>query len=441
MANTKKIVLSTFGSFGDVHPYIAIALELKARGHAPLIATSEVYREKMEAAGIPFHPVRPDMPSHDQPEDLIRLAEDLVDPRGGTGKVMELFTRDLEPVYEDLNAAVEGADLLLTHPLPLVGPIVAQKRKLPWISSVLAPVSFLSVYDPPVPPQMPSLYHLLKLSPLVGRILFRMGTYKFDHMVEPVYKLRAKLGLPRGGQPLMAGQHSPEMVLALFSSVLAKPQRDWPPNTRVTGFSFYDRRDYFGEAEMDPALVEFLRDGPPPLVFTLGSSAFWVAKDFYHDSIKAAQAVGRRAILLIGHQRNLPKEPLPEGIAAFEYAPFSQLLPRASAVVHSGGVGSTGQALRAGRPQLVVPHAHDQFDNAARVARIGCGRTIHRESYNAESAGRELAALLGAREYFETATAIGEQVSRENGAGAAAAAIEEMLKLQVEPELDYVAGY
>src|SRR4030095_7801628 len=130
--------LSTFGSFGDIHPYVAIALELKARGHTPVIATSEVYREKIDAIGVEFHPVRPNMPSYDDTEALIKLSVELIDPRGGTEKVMELFTENPREVYDDLDKAVVGADLLLTHPLPLVGPIVAQKRGIPWVSGALS---------------------------------------------------------------------------------------------------------------------------------------------------------------------------------------------------------------------------------------------------------------------------------------------------------------
>src|SRR6185436_147105 len=327
MTPSKRIVLSTFGSFGDIHPYLAIALELKSRGHSPVIATSEVYREKMDALGLEFHPVRPDMPSYDDTEELIKLSAELIDPRGGTEKVMELFTSNPREVYEDLSAAVDGADLLLTHPLPLVGPLVAQKRRMPWVSSVLAPISFFSAYDPPVPPQMPALYHLVKLSPVLGRLFYRIASQKLEKVMEPVYRLRAKLGLPRGEQPLLAGQHSPTKVLALFSPVMASSQPDWPANTRVTGFPFYDRRDFFGETQTSSALLEFLQAGPPPIVFTLGSSAFWVANEFYRDSIRAAQALGQRALLLIGHARNLPAEPLPQGVAAFEYGPFVELLP------------------------------------------------------------------------------------------------------------------
>jgi len=423
----KRIVLSTFGSFGDVHPYVAIALELKARGHTPVLATSEVYREKMEAQGIEFHPVRPELPSFDQPEELGKLVEDLMDPREGSERVMQMLLPHLRDIYADLTGAVEGADLLLTHPLPLVGPLVAQVQRLLWVSSLLAPISFFSVYDPPVPPQFPALYRLMKLSPAIARGVMRLAVRRLDRLMEPVYRLRAELGLPRGEQPLFGGQHSPTCVLALFSRVMAAPQPDWPPHTVVTGFPVYDRRDFFAESESPPELVEFLDAGPPPIVFTLGSSAFWVARDFYRDSISAARTLGRRALLLIGHSRNLPSETLPDGVAAFEYAPYSEVLPRACAIVHQGGVGTTGQGLRSGRPVLILPHAHDQFDNAARIARLGCGRVLPRPSYNAKTAVRELEALLGAAHYAERAAETGLIVQQENGARAAADAIETVL--------------
>ena len=428
MTSNKRIVLSTFGSFGDIHPYIAIALELQTRGHSPVMATSEVYREKLDAAGIEFHPIRPNMPSYDDEAALVKLSAQLIDPNIGTEKVLALFTENPREVYDDLNQAAEGADLLLTHPLPLVGPIVAQKRRLPWVSSVLAPISLFSAYDPPVPPQMPALVHLVRLHPMVGRLFFRLASYKLESIMNPIFDLRRELGLPRGEQPLLAGQHSPTRVLALFSSVLARPQLDWPRNTLVTGFPFYDRRDYFSETESPAGLLEFLDAGPPPIIFTLGSAAFWVAEDFYRDSIKAAQELGQRALLLIGHARNLPKEPLPVGMAAFEYAPFGEVLPRASIVVHQGGVGTTGQGLRSGRPTLIVPHAHDQFDNADRVARLGCGRTIVRPRYNARNAATELGEILKNPGYQTRAAEVGGQVQSENGAVVAADAIEEALQ-------------
>jgi len=422
----KRIVISTFGSFGDIHPYVAIAIELKSRAHAPVIATSEIYREKMDAIGIEFQPVRPDMPSYDQPDKVAELIEGAMDPREGGERVLDMILPHLRDAYEDLNAGVEGADLLLTHPLPFVGPMVAQLRKIPWVSSVLAPASFLSVYDPIVPPQWPWLYHLMRLSPWIGRGVMALATKKLDKLMQPVFELRAELGLPRGEQPVFGGQHSPTKVLALFSKLMAKPQPDWPRNTVVTGFPFYDRRDYFGETGTSPDLLKFLDEGPPPIVFTLGSSAVWIARDFYRDSIVAAQALGRRALLLVGPPRNMPAT-LPDGVAAFEYAPYSEVLPRACAIVHQGGVGTTGQGMRSGKPVLILPHAHDQFDNAARVVRLGCGRVLARPRYNPDSAIRELRALLDNPTYAASAARVGETVREEQGACVAADEIEKLL--------------
>ena len=214
---------------------------------------------------------------------------------------------------------------------------------------------------------------------------------------------------------MLEGQHSPSLVLALFSTAFARPQPDWPPNTVVTGFPFYDRRDRAGDpAGLDPALVEFLEAGEPPVVFTLGSSAVWVAGDFYSESVKAARAAGVRALLLIGDERNRIAN-LPEGVAAFDYAPYGELLPRARAVVHQGGIGTTAQGLRAGIPSLVVPFSHDQFDNGSRVARTGAGRWLARSKYNAATAARELRAMFTDESYTSRAGACGRRRCARRG--------------------------
>ncbi|MDT7778071.1 MAG: rhamnosyltransferase subunit [Acidobacteriota bacterium] len=427
----KKVIISTFGSFGDLHPYIAIALELKRRGHHPVIATSEIYREKTDALGLELHPVPPDLPGYDQPEEISRMVSELNDTKKGSERVFtQLINPHLREMYDALAEATRGADLLLTHILSLAAPPLVEKTGIKWVSSVLAPISFFSVHDPPLLPNAPWLYHVFKLGPSVARSLMRVARWKLDELAAPLYRLRAELGLPRGGNPMLEGQHSPTLVLALFSSVIAKPQADWPPHTRVTGFPFYDRRDRPGDAAqqgLDPKLAEFLNAGEPPVIFTLGSSAIWVAEDFYRESIKAARAVGTRALLLIGEERNRPAEALPEGIAAFDYAPYSEVLPRARAVVHQGGIGTTAQGLRAGIPSLVVPFSHDQFDNGARVARCGAGRMLPRSKYNAASTERELRSLLADESYTTRAADVGRQVRAEDGAAAAADAIEDIL--------------
>ncbi|HEX8189169.1 MAG TPA: nucleotide disphospho-sugar-binding domain-containing protein, partial [Pyrinomonadaceae bacterium] len=107
---------------------------------------------------------------------------------------------------------------------------------------------------------------------------------------------------------------------------------------------------------------------------------------------------------------------------------YGELLPRARAVVHQGGIGTTAQGLRAGIPALVVPFSHDQFDNADRVARVGAGRALPRAKYHAASAAEELRALLSDESYTTRAAEVGRQIRAENGATAAADAVEEVLQ-------------
>ena len=179
---------------------------------------------------------------------------------------------------------------------------------------------------------------------------------------------------------------------------------------------------------MPPELEAFLAAGPAPIVFTLGSAAVNFPGGFYVESLKAARRLGRRAVLLVGPEGDLSVADGPDAIAV-PYAPFSLLFPCAAAVVHQGGVGTTQQALRSGRPQLVVPHLGDQFDNAARVVRLGCGATLSRRAYRADRVATVLDRLLSDPAVVETAARLGVVASQEDGAAVAAERIIEMLSL------------
>ena len=418
----KRIVLATFGSYGDIHPYMAIATELRSRGHHPVIATSELYREKMLAGGFDFVPVRPHIPPP-QEQDAVMM-EKVMNPKSGSGYILnEMLFPFVREGYEDLLRAVEGADLLLTHPISFAGPLVAQKTGIAWVSSVLAPASFMSAYDPPVPPFWPWMRHVQLLGPRFVAAFFKQVKKYYKN--KSYDEFREELGLPDRGSPVFEGQHSPTLILALFSALFAQPQPDWPPQARVTGFAFYDGRN---ELAMPPELTKFLDEGPPPIVFTLGSSAVWVARDFYRESIAAAKQLGRRAVLLIGDARNQLKEPLPPEIIAVNYAPFDSLLGRACVMVHHGGAGTTSQALRAGIPALIVPFAFDQPDNAAHAARLGGSRTLPRPKYRAARVAKELDILLTKPEHASKAYETGKLLRSENGAAVTGDLIEQVLQ-------------
>jgi rhamnosyltransferase subunit B len=421
MPNGKRIVLATFGSFGDIHPYMAIAMELQNRGHNPVIATGSLYREKIEGAGVSFATMRPNIPPpREQDQELM---DKFMEPKSGPKFLMEeLVFPYVRDGYADLHKAIEGADLLVTHPITC-GPLVARKTGIPWISTVLSPMSFFSAYDPPVPPFWPWANKLRMFGPRFMKAL--LDLVKKSYRAGPVDDFRRELGLADFGNPIFDGQHSPALVLALFSSIFASAQPDWPPQTRITGFAFYDGRH---ELDMPLELLRFLDAGSAPIVFTLGSSAVWVARDFFPESVAAAKKLGRRAVLLIGDGRNRLQEALPPEIIAVNYAPFESLLERGCAMVHHGGVGTTAQGLRAGIPALIVPFAFDQSDNAAHAKRLGTSRTLYRHQYRADRVAGELDKLLGRPHYAMKAKEASKRLRKENGAAVACNLIEEFIE-------------
>jgi len=426
----KSIVLTTFGSYGDLHPYLAIALGLKARGHSPVIATSSVYQEKIESAGVQFRPLRPNLEELVIDPEIMRRVNHL--RTGSEYVVRKIFMPHLRSTYDDLSNAVQDADLLITHPLTYAGPLVAEKQGLPWISTVLAPLSFMSTQDAPVMAPAPWLKKLHSSSPALYRLVFGFIRSLVRSWSKPARDLRRQLGLPPSDQdPMFEGQFSPGMNLALFSSALAKPQSDWPGNTLVTGFPVYDSDSISQQTHSQ--LENFLKAGEPPIVFTLGSSAVFDAGEFFRESALAAKRLGKRALLLTGlDPRNVPVKLLSDDILALDYVPFSLLFPKASVTVHQSGIGTLAQAMRAGRPMLIVPFSHDQPDNADRAVKLGIARCIPRLKYSADRVVNELRQLLEEPRYARDAAALGDTVRQEDGVRAACDAIERYLGVNAQ---------
>ena len=421
-----RIILSNIGTFGDINPLIAIALELKRRGHVPVMAVPAVYEPKIRPLGLEFQAVRPDI----DPTNSV-LVEMIYDVKHGTEHGLRDFLfPSLRQTYEDLLRAAtqpERADLLLLGELNYAGPIVGEVTGIPWASYVLAPLSFFSAFDPPVLPPYPRRARADKAGPGMGRVIKRLARFTTRKWSEPIYELRRELRLPRGPHPLFDAKHSPFLVLALFSRVLGVEQKDWPVNTRITGFCYYDADA--GNAKLPAQLEEFLARGDAPVVFTLGSAAVLAAGKFYEHSARAAVKAGVRAVLLIGSDaRNRPPQTLPESICVAEYAPYSALFDRVAMVVHQGGVGTTAQCLRAGRPMLIMPYSHDQPDNARRMRRLKVARVIKRSDYTPLRVARKIRSILEEPKFARRAQSVAKRLAHEDGVAAACDALEELWK-------------
>ena len=415
-----RIVLATFGSLGDLHPVLGLALELHRRGHRTEIATTELYREKISALGLGFHALRPALAVVDAA--LVRRIMD--GRRGSTYLLRNLMFPSVRDMHADLAPVVAGADCLVASELVYAAPLIAARTGRPWVSYSLAPISVFSVFDPSLLPGPPGTGWIQSLGPAANRLLRAAAKATTHAWWKPVRSLRRELGLPPGRHPLFEGKYSPRLDLALFSSVLQAPQPDWPAQTVQCGFPFYDEAG--PAAGLPPAVGKFLAAGVAPIVFTLGSSAVHIADDFYLRGAQAARQLGRRALFLVG--KNTPPPDLPGSMLAWDYLPYAQIFPHAAAIVHQGGVGTTAQALRAGKPMLVTPYAYDQPDNAARVTRLGVARTLVRSRYTVRHVAGELAALLDSPSYTRQAAAAGVRVQGERGVAVACDEIERQLR-------------
>ena len=392
---------------------MGIGLELQHRGHSVTIGTSAMYEPKVRAEGLEFAPIRPDVGQID-PSQFAAM----MDAKRGTERVIRLLADAIRDTYEDSLAAARNADLMVTHTVPLGANFAARKLGLKWVSALLAPLALGSIHDPSVPAPAPWLVHVHKLGAGAMNALKSLAKRHSSGWVKPVVELQRELRLEGMGHPLFEAQNSPDLVLALFSGLLQSRQPDWPANTVVTGFPFYDR--HHEHPEMPEDLEKFLSDGPPPIVFSLGTSAVFAAGDFYRDSLEAAQRLGCRSVFLTGKlEHGLPKDAM-----AASYAPHSELFPRAAAIVHHGGIGTTAQAMRSGRPMLVTPFSHDQFDNGARVRRLGIAEVLYRSKYTARTAEHALRPLLENPGYAQAAKRVGAQIASEDGIVRAADEIE-----------------
>ncbi len=416
-----RIVLTTLGSYGDLNPYLVLGNGLRARGHQVILATSTLYRAEIERAGLAFAATGPEMQL-----DTATYERVMHRWKGPETVIREIVMPHLRELYADLERAADGADLLITHVLTFAGPVLAEKKGMKWLSTILSPMVFFSAYDPPVLPPVPWLAALRVLGARVNGPLLRALRTIPHSWGNPVRALRRELGLTPGKDPMFEGQHSPYGVLALFSKVFGPPQPDWPANTRACGFLF--REDDIGGAPLHPDLERFISAGPPPLVFTLGSTAVNIAHDFYRVAAECARRLGRRAVLLAGEAADALRAQIGSPtVLAVRSAPYGWLFPKAGALILSGGVGTTAQALAAGKPMVVIPFAHDQFDNAARVERLGAGLSLPRQAVNIPRLTALLNRVLSDESFAARAAAVGNEVRAEKGLENAIEAVEQVL--------------
>ncbi len=402
------ILLVPIGSAGDAYPFIGVARELKARGHRVTLFASDHFREIIESLNLEFA-------SLSRVEDYQSMLDDprLWHPTRAFKFVARRAFLPLTPtVYRFImDRYVPGQTLVVASSLAFGARIAQEKAGVPVVTLHLQPSILQSLYETP---SYGGFDWMTRLPRPFKKGFFYLVEKWTDHILAPeLNHFRASLNLGPVRGVLRQWIHSPLLTIGLFPDWFAAPQPDWPPQVRLTGFPLYDGT---GVQAVPPEVERFLAAGPAPVIFTLGS-AMRRARKLFEISVEACRRLGCRGLLMNQFPDQIP-ENLPETVLAIRYAPFSRIFPRAAVVLHHGGIGTTSQSLAAAVPQLVTPFAHDQFDNAARVVRLGVGEELYAQRYTLPRLVGKLERLLKDRSYKERAQAVqgrlnGQQAIRQ----------------------------
>jgi UDP:flavonoid glycosyltransferase YjiC (YdhE family) len=410
-----RCLLVSWGSCGDLHPFLALGGGLSARGHAVTLVGHPEWAAETEAAGLRF--VATDEPPRD---DFAALHPEIMSARwGGLSSLRALVRYGMEPSFEPILAAVlreaPGHDVIVAHHFIFSAPVAAALTGRPLVTVVLAPGVEPSAYSRPGPNFGRAGHGLLARA--LNRIIWLGGRMVTRLTVDPaVNRLRRRHGL----RPVRHAVFSiPAPSLRLYSEHFAPRPPDWSADRQPIGFCFYDP-----PAALPPEVEKFLAAGAPPILFTLGSAAVQMPGEFYRNGAEALRLLGWRGIFLIGAEKNRPPH-LSDHVLAIPYAPFGTLMPRVRAAVHQGGVGTLSHALRAGLPSVACPFAFDQPNNARRLEALGVAEVLppHRRSVP-EMAGALRRLLAG--EAPPRARRLAGLIRAENGVARACTRLEEM---------------
>jgi UDP:flavonoid glycosyltransferase YjiC (YdhE family) len=365
-------------------PFVGLGKALRGRGHDVTVIGSGTSEAAAGKEGLGF--IDLDGPGG---HDLSASDATAVRKPGFLSTLVPRAVEYMRRVYQLIaEHHVPGQTVVVSQGWLFGARIAQEKLGVPLATVLLQPLMFGSAHDIPGLPRCTPRWVPRLANTLVERVVdWSLGS--------AINTFRAELGLPRAGRPIMRWWRSPELVIGFFPEWYSPPQPDWPVQAMLGGFPLYDAPGAGPNLELE----EFLADGDPPLVF----SQAWLikdAKDYFAASIEVARRLGRRAVLLTAHPQQLPRA-LPPGVRHFGFVPLSTLLPRAAAIVHHGGMGTLGQALAAGIPQITVPSILDQFDNSRRLLRLGVSVNVRSATYHPAPITRLLRGLLESAEVAE----------------------------------------
>ena len=360
-----RAILSAPGSRGDVNPMIAIGRRLQESGHQVVISLAEPYAEIAVQAGLEVEVVI----AHQE------FTEALGDPhvwkpvRGPLQVFRTVVSEFLERQREVIQRYhVAGDTMLVAHPLDLASRIFRDAHPTTPLASVhLQPVILRTMQDPP---RLSGWwFEMSRPTWLMRASYWLIDTLAVDPAIRgPINRMRSEFGLKTLRRPLHQWWHSPDLILAMYPEWFAPATASFLPQLQHCGFPLQDN-----------SAEQFSPPQDHPIVFTSGT-AHHHCRSFFEAAAQACVRLKRPGLLMSTFPENFPSA-LPDTVKPMPYVSFGRLLPHCSAIVHHGGIGTTSQALAAGIPQLIRPMAFDQFDNANRIEKLGCGRWLRNDRH------------------------------------------------------------
>ncbi len=409
-----KVCILTFGTRGDVQPYIALGVGLKAAGYSVTVATLVEYKSLVLDNGLQHNTLRGDFLKAAQTAE----GKSAIEGRGNPIKLLRQYIEMARDTLEDEWASAQNADLLVYNSAALGGYHMAEKLSVPAFASFPAPLytptrEFSSPFFPfrDLGP-FNKLSHQLFVS--IGPAMYRrpIREWRRDVLVLP----------PAKGEDRLHGK--PVTRLYAFSQAVVPRPADWDDLSVVTGYWFLDAPTSW---RPEPELVEFLGAGPPPVYVGFGSMFMSGGAQKTGLVLEALRLAGKRGVLATGWG-GLTTEAAPEDIFVLEDVPHDWLFPQVAAVVHHGGAGTTGAGLRAGKPTLICPYIGDQSFWGRRVAALGIGPTpIPNRKLNVERLAAAINQMVTDHDMRKRAASLGKIIRAEDGIGVAVAYINSHL--------------
>ncbi|MBT5704750.1 MAG: glycosyltransferase family 1 protein [Verrucomicrobia bacterium] len=348
-----------------MYPFIGLGKELRSRGHGVMLLANENFGNVAVENGLTFRTLI----SREQTDALLGNPNNW-HPIKSAQHGARWMVGVIDQTYEiSAQAITDPETVILNYPAVFAGKLIHELQGNPLISMVPMPWMLLSRVTPPKlagPLNLPR-----NTPPFLVTGFWHLLEVVADQLVgPPVNKLRKQLGMRKISR-IPRWSFSDRLTLGMFPDWYAPRQPDWPKSTEMVGFARFDGSD---QKQIPAETLDFIDAGRKPIAITFGTGMRY-AKTMFENAARACTLLKRRAVLMTTTPSDLPTQ-LPETIHHCPFAPFGKLFQHCAAIVHHGGIGTTAQAIAAGIPQLIMPLAWDQYDNADRVTRLKVGSSI-----------------------------------------------------------------